>query len=660
MKKEKSKEIALNQIIFPLLFIFLSLLLEIINFIVIDLKMSGTVTQIFPREWLFDVGAVLIIAGLIFIVKNQKVSLALFIFFIFAQACLNTLNANIFEVFGDMFTADYFILGDEAFAAIRFEFIDFAVIAMYLSIFAMTVTFAVLLYKRNKKTIRLKKLSYLSFALVLLLSMESVGVTLYSCEIANITQAKSETIENNLNYLYESFQFKTEAYQNFGYYGFYTKNFLDAIFGKTKPSTKDKEELINYINEGKTQFPDLDGSLANDNLIVILCESHEWFAYDEINTPFVWKLMTQDAAAFTGFYGHNKTNISEGIVLSGNMPQQTTLESLVSGKEGFDYSYTLPKLFKQAHSNEKVVANYFHTWKRYFYSRDDTYLQDGIGFDNFYSHDNFSKADSEFFGDWIRDSEFVEEFADEFVPDKDKADKFMSFFATMTTHGPYTYENPRFADLYQKYDENLEEYKTWLKNFTGEVTFPENEEDAAQLRRYKVGAMEFDRTVAKIFEILEEKDRLEDTTIVLFADHNSYYDNMTYKLKGVDKTDYSNIKVHNIPLLIYNSKITPGVYTQFCNTYDIFPTICELHGLTYNKNLTQGYNIFSEDIKNSFFASHLGGMFNENYFSKNISDVVDLKENLSQQDLENFKQCAERFYQRQRKLEQIYSENLAK
>lgn len=667
--KNHSDKIELNRIILPLAFIFFSLLLEVTNFLLIGFKTSSGAPQIFPSEWLFDLGAMIAIAGLIFIVKNKYATSIIFVLFLTVQLALNTVNANIYVVFGDMFTTDYLRLGREAAAAISWEFIDFASIAIYLSFFAVIVAFVVILYKFNKKEVSLRRVSSVCFSLVGLLLFETVGVSMYSNQLVEVTNADSQTIAGNESFLYESFQFKTEAYKTFGYYGFYAKNFIDAIFGKSISGKDSSSELMQYLEDGKTQKSDLDARFENDNLIVILCESHEWFAYDPINTPFVWDLITAgsagggfsqyDATTFSSFYAHNKTNISEGIVQAGDIPQPYPLATYVD-QFGYDNPYTLPKLFKAAHSDENVVANYFHSWQRSFYNRDKTYLNEGIGFDNFYSVDDYSKYDSKFFGDWICDSDFIKEFGDKFVPSKEDADVFLSFFATITTHGAYTYENPRYADLYEKYDNNFEAYSAWLKDYTSEVAIPQDKDDLQQFRRYKVGAMEFDRTIQTIFNLLEEKGRLEDTTVVMFADHNAYYDNLTFKTKGVNKADFSNVKVHNIPLIIYNSKLEAKNYDFFCNTYDVFPTICELHGLEYNKNMTQGYNLFSDEIQDSFFASHLGGMWNGEFFSKNITDAIAFEEDFDNESLQHFKDCAEKFYQKQQKIEQIYLQNLAK
>lgn len=662
MKREKvetkEKAISVNRFILPALFIFFSILLEITNFLYLGFRTSSGSVQLFPSAWLFNIGAILIIAGIMYLVSNKVAMLIIFYIFIFLQVGLNIVNANIYNVFGDVFTLDYIALGGEAAAAIRWEFIDFWSILLYLGIFAVIIATTVLLYKKNKRKIKLKVLANWTLALALVILCESCGVTLFILQREQLQQTQSESVEGNSNYLWDSFQFKIDAYQQFGFYGFYVKNIYNSIKGEETIDEAQKTQLIDYIEAGKTQKEELDCSLQDDNLIVVLCESHETFAYDPINTPNVWALMNGDACYFDSFYGHNKTNVSEGIVLAGNMTKENNLHSLVN-KYGYDYAYTLPRLFKQAHGEENVIANYLHSYQGHFYTRDIDYTEKGYGFDGFYTMEDY-KEQSEWFGDWISDYEFVDYFADQIVPKLKEGQRFISTYAIISTHGPYDYENPRFEQNYKLFDENFETYKQWFDENNDTLAIPEDKGEFEQFRRYKVAAMDFDNMIGRLFEELENKGRLEDTTVVLFSDHNCYYSNLGINVKGIEKTDYSNIEANHIPLIIYNSKLKAGRYDMFCNTYDIYPTICELHGLEYNRNLVQGYNIFSDRIKDSFFASHLGGMFTDKFFSKNIADVVPMEEEYTEEDIQHFKMLAERYYAIQIKLEDIYHYNLAK
>ena len=111
-------------------------------------------------------------------------------------------------------------------------------------------------------------------------------------------------------------------------------------------------------------------------------------------------------------------------------------------------------------------------------------------------------------------------------------------------------------------------------------------------------------------------------------------------------------------MFLYSKKLTNGqsfTISDFCSTYDILPTICDLYGLDSNSNLFQGYSIFSENIKDTVFVSNLSGIFTKNCYSTNISDVIIADgATVTEEEINHFKEIANRFYQKQAKIEKIY------
>lgn len=77
-----------------------------------------------------------------------------------------------------------------------------------------------------------------------------------------------------------------------------------------------------------------------------------------------------------------------------------------------------------------------------------------------------------------------------------------------------------------------------------------------------------------------------------------------------------------------------------------------------NTNLFHGYSIFSEDIKHSFFASHLGGMFTNKIFSQNITDIVLVEEDVSEDEIIRFREDANLYFEKQAMLEIIYQNGI--
>ena len=115
-------------------------------------------------------------------------------------------------------------------------------------------------------------------------------------------------------------------------------------------------------------------------------------------------------------------------------------------------------------------------------------------------------------------------------------------------------------------------------------------------------------------------------------------------------------------MAIYSPKLVNNLngqnkFEKFCNTYDIFPTICELYGLSYNKFMCQGYNIFSNEIENSFFSSNLNGMFDDKIYSLNIEEIY-YDQIITDEDVEKFTTNAIKFYEKQHYLEESYKFNI--
>jgi len=638
---KERKEIHGNRFFIPILFVVVSWLLEIIQFGFLGYD------HMLPNIPLFDLFIIMAIAGIIYLVKYTPIMITIFFIFIGTQTIVNILNVNIYYIFGDLFTLDYLQLMDEATSVFETEFLHYNSIITYIGILLVVIIAIVLLCRFNKLTLKVKRWTQTTFVLVVLILCEIFGYAMINITI--------NSIETHQSFLWNEVSMKHTKYGMYGYYGFYLKNIQQSIGLNYDLSDEEKKELINYIKDGETTIESLDGSLAGDNMIVILCESIDSFAIDPINTPFLYSLTSGGACNFTNFYAHNKTNVSESIVITGNNAKQLSYSTILS-TSGFDYPYTLPKLFEEQNTGAKT--NYLHSYTNKFYDRGLVYSDDIVGFDNLFFVEDFVSDKSTNNYMWTSEQQFVEFFKDSIVPTGD--DPFLTCYATVSSHGNYDSEKLNFGNLYDLYDQNLDEYLEYYKQHYNQDVLT-NSVFLNRLRNYKVAAMDLDRAVQKIFKTLDEKGKLDSTTVVLYGDHNAYYHDLCYDVKGISKNDYSNIEINNVPLIIYNSKLQAGSYSQFCSTYDIFPTLCELHGLKYNKNLVHGNNLFSDDIKNSVFVSFIADeMFNSKFYTKNLKEVITISALDGYFAEEEFIERVFQFYEKQGKIEKIYLHNLTK
>jgi len=642
------KQVKISHLIKPIYFLIFAILLELVNFLWLDFRVTGhqEVRQALPTYFLLDFAFLMCFAGIIFLVPRKTANVFYYII-LGLQLLVNIVNATLFKVFGDIFSFDMMKLGTEAAAAFKLEFVDFWSIVLNLGILAVIIVTQVLLDRLIKKEVTLKTINKKALLIIGFFCCYVVATSSFFIQINNFYHTDTAVaVSESDDYLWDNMHFKFEAYKKFGTWGFYVKSISNLIYKSDNYDKNMEDDFLNLL-EINQENVDVSAPLYGDNLIVIMLESFEWFAIDPFNTPTLWEIRTETGVSMENFYGKNKTNISEGISILGNMPKDVSVDYLAR-KNTLNSRYSLPNLFRE----DGYSSNYFHSYKKTFYNRDVKNAK--MGFENIYGIEDASVNDkSTKFNVWNLEEEFIASMIEKLAP-TDK--QFMSFYTTVGTHGTYDTSNYRLQKHYDEYDANLEDYKKWLEEETT-YCFPEEKDTQKFFRQYKCAAMDTDRMVKFLMDYLEEKNLINNTTIVLYADHNCYYQDLCFDIKGTNKADYTDIYNYNIPFMIYSNKLKPRTITTFCNTYDIYPTICELFGMPYNKAITQGYNVFSEDIENSVMVSYLSGAFNNKFYTLNIVDMY-VAPTATQRELLKFKRNACMFYEKQQKIELMYKYGL--
>ena len=101
-----------------------------------------------------------------------------------------------------------------------------------------------------------------------------------------------------------------------------------------------------------------------------------------------------------------------------------------------------------------------------------------------------------------------------------------------------------------------------------------------------------------MMDYLEETGLLDHTLIVIFGDHNVYYQSLSNYVKNIyPKSDPSAdiTELYRVPLMIkVGAQSEQVVIDKFTCTADILPTILSLLGIRYYDNLYYGNSAFSE------------------------------------------------------------------
>jgi len=282
-----------------------------------------------------------------------------------------------------------------------------------------------------------------------------------------------------------------------------------------------------------------------------------------------------------------------------------------------------------------------------------------MGFDNIYTIDNTDVGYETSWHDFATDSDFLSANLENMVPTN--GERFMSFFTTVKTHGPYDGHFTNLEDEWETYNDATlySEFLNWVNSETNFYIPEIGTTDWTYFSNYKVAAMDLDNALGILQTYLAENDLTDDTTIIMYGDHNAYINDLGFTINQLERSNAYDSAPYNIPCAIYSTKLEAQNYTNYCGVYDLYPTICDLFGLAYNSNLTQGYSIFSDEIANAITVSYICGIFTDKLYTRNIDEVyVCTSDPVSEEEIYNFKMEAVGFYARQEKIDKIYEYNL--
>lgn len=409
----------------------------------------------------------------------------------------------------------------------------------------------------------------------------------------------------------------------------------------------------------------------------------------------------------TNYYSKSKTDYSEASLILGNYPYNqsfTTHGGLFgySSKKLYsnvNYCFTLPNKLKS--SGAVDVTNYMHSYISSFYGRDKLIPQ--FGFDNELFLDKMNTKDIET-GDSlshiVKDSEVIDYYLNhtdefDFLP-TDKT--FLSFYTTVTTHGEYSY-NALLKDNYAF----LDAFDYFGKTVNGVNNAGLSEDWAEMVRNYYAKVLDTEHMVTLILKYLMENDIFDNTTLVMFSDHQCYYDGMDVNYKNLFFTDdvtkgYSSPKYwerdteygetfnensqdrYLVPAMIYSTKITDAVVgteenahfiDKFTCAFDLTVTIFNMLGVDYNPSYYLGYTVFCEttdkvsgetiELKVPAYISCTGGIFNDKISTEDGLAVKYCKSDVDlNNDLQVFSYNVTKYIDKWYKITYLYELNMFK
>ncbi len=639
-------------------YIFVAILLEIAMFLRLDLG-------VLPKYWLYDLSIILMIAGVIFMIPNNIVQAVVTAIMLGAQMVIFYVNFSLYSLYGDMFSFDMINLFKETTKAMTkdFSFIWFMV-ALIIAYLVILVGIILIAIKRKKYPISFRKnFSLAVVMMILIIQGLSVSTMVSQRELVHSTGTivTADSISDGV--LMDTSMLKLESMRTFGFFGYYANNLLNTLTVKDSNNIL-FDSAIMYFNNGEVhdeQTSDMFGVDEGNNVIMVMMESLEWYGFSDGTynsktlspelTPNIYALANEGLVG-TNFFAKSKTNISEGIGFIGSYPIGKYMEQVTRHSSGTQYDFTLPNILK----DKGYTTAYFHTNESTYYDRNKTHTK--LGFDNIYcwDYDEFGYDGGFDWGEWIKEEDFVHSALNYMIPEKsnkkvygDEAEKFFTFYTTVSSHGPFD-NNSKNGDQieyrnYVKYGKtkDLPEAERVCTEWYANLLKAYSEKGSQFINRmvnYEATIVGLDKAIGVLVKQLKDYGIYDDTTIILYSDHNAYYHTISNDIKGLPDSEYMDKDLNTIPLIIksagVNKKSTENgekisSIDRFSSVYDLLPTVLDLLGIKFNKRLYIGNSLFGEiedvyenengDIKEIIvYYSLTGGLISDSMYTFNMKD----------------------------------------
>lgn len=605
----------------------------------------------FAQYFFLDCFLILIIASVIFIVRNTLFDQIYLSIVMFAIALFCAANGIFYSNFGDVFSLyNLGLINQGVQVAANPSFFDFGFLSIVILTYAFFVVFVVLFnrfykitdFKSLFKTSPLRKETskfeikrrYFSFlsSVVVLVGSFSISDNFVSDNRVVITMQKSAN------------------FKKYGTLTYYLKELNYLVNGS---NNIDESDLIKYFTQTESVDNNYTGLLKDMNVFVIMVETGDSLMLNPTLTPNITSL-TETGLYCSNNHSKNKTNISEFIGITGSAPSM----GIQADKYDYYLPYSLPNML-----GDRYTKMYFHDVGKVGLNDRDIYsrhvLMPKLNFDRSYFHEDLYPADTPIWGwqgDYSLDSETLDTVSD-IVLEQDEP--FFAFYTSLTMHGPYKdpINEPLLRSLYGSRLDQAKRDGSYVNPLAG----TENEEC---IDNFMLASMDFDNALGDLFDKFEKAGKLDDTLFVIYGDHDIYYPGadgvgLNLTLAGVDNIVYCPF---DTTLFFYNKKLTERFkqnygtteYEQFTSPYNIVPTVLDLLGIDYNPNFYMSSSLFSEEMEKQqvFYSSELSAVFNDWYYSTDGSMINYVFDENAKQKVD-FLNAASRALEKQNYLEKI-------
>ena len=646
------QKILKNKLMMIGIFLCFSLILEILMFLFVK---EGVI----PQYILLNICILVLLGAITFLIPSNKMSLIYLSVVMTIQCVSNIANCVMYDNCGDVFSILYFKLFKEAARVFEFSFFSVGSVLIFIVVLIGYILLNVFFIKKGvieETDNYINYWVYFKTQIACLLVILVVFTSTLFFQTSYISSKDKEDVFGD-GYLWSSLNLKVEGLKSFGTWGYYVKEAQKVFFSSSSASEGIVKEVNQYLSEGEYKKSDYFGLMKGKNIITIMMESHQWFAVDEYLTPNIYNL-AKNGLTFSNHYSKNKTNVSEMIGITGSYPVTNVLNT-----KNKEYNFVNSII---SYLPDDYNTTYVHPNTGKFYNRDSLLPQ--LGFDNVYFFDDLYSGDELWdWGDFSFDSETMERALPYLIS---STEKFYSFFTTLSMHGPYGKSEKNTTLLEEK--GYLEKINYAIENDLWRNPFANTDVEDSFIY-YKAMAMDLDIAIGMLLEELKNKNLLDETIIVLYGDHNAYYDDLSYLYYDANGGEYYKPYIFKTPLIISNSQLVEEYkdkndisdeesvnIEKFVSTYNIVPTLLDLMGYEHNSNLYLATSVFIEEnyeLYNVFFSLQ-GGIFNDLIYTINGYDLVYTELEYYEDELEKIRESSKNILTKLKYMDYIYNYNM--
>ena len=409
---------------------------------------------------------------------------------------------------------------------------------------------------------------------------------------------------------------------------------INSMFGYDKANRVFNEYFDNSSNEKTTN--DYTNIFEGKNVIVIHGESMQTnmiglsFNGNYV-TPTLNKL-SSEGMYFSNFY----SQVSVGTSSDSEFTYNTSLMPTQSGTafvSYFDRSYiSTPNLLKEkGYYTFSMHGNSADFWNR-------RVMHQNLGYDKFYSKQDYDVNASNTIGLGINDKEFFNQSIPKISKISSTKDKWYGLLIMLTNHTPFSE-----VDKYGDFEVNIKELVTNDDGSQQEVVYPYME--GTKLGNYFKSLHYADSALGEFIENLDANGLLDNTVLVLYGDHDARLPKSDYnRLYNYDKETDSILDKNDPNYKEYDSyqyelgrKVPFIIWTKDMNgtdlnmevkdvmgMYDVMPTLGNMFGF-YNK-YALGHDIFSIKDNNIVVFPNGNWVTNKVYYNSQKGEYLSLSD----------------------------------